>query len=55
MLLFFNYDVDTKNFKFPALNAETEKFLWRRKADLEISLRELDSISSKFKYFSCNL
>ena len=32
-------------FKFPSLDPDTEKFLWRRKADLEMSLRQLDSIS----------
>ena len=32
----------TSQFKFPSLDKETEKFLWRRKADLEIALRALD-------------
>lgn len=34
---------DTSNFKFPSLNQETERFLWRRKADIEISLRALEN------------
>jgi Ca2+-binding EF-hand superfamily protein len=34
---------NTKSFKFPALDIETEKFLWRRKADMELSLRYLDA------------
>jgi hypothetical protein len=29
-------------FKFPSLNSETEKFLWRRIADLENALRLLE-------------
>jgi Ca2+-binding EF-hand superfamily protein len=31
------------SFKFPALDGETEKFLWRRKADLEVALRALEA------------
>ena len=34
-----NEVVRTKDFKFPSLDPETEKFLWRRKADLELALR----------------
>ncbi|KAJ1409004.1 hypothetical protein B484DRAFT_403358 [Ochromonadaceae sp. CCMP2298] len=32
----------TANFKFPYLDPETERFLWRRKADLEAAARLLD-------------
>jgi hypothetical protein len=35
--------VGTANFKFPYLDAETEKFLYRRKADLESAARLLDN------------
>ena len=34
----------TKSFKFPALDPETERFLWRRKADLETALRAMDKM-----------
>ena len=33
---------DTTQFKFPSLDPETERFLWRRKADLDIAIRMLD-------------
>jgi hypothetical protein len=32
-------------FKFPSLDAETEKLLWRRKADLELTLRQLETMT----------
>ena len=32
----------TSTFKFPSLDPETERFLWRRKADLDIAIRMLD-------------
>ena len=32
-------------FKFPSLDSQTEKLLWRRKVDLELSLRQLESLS----------
>jgi hypothetical protein len=37
------YTTESKQFKFPSLDPETIKFLYRRKADLELSLRTLDS------------
>jgi hypothetical protein len=37
------FTIDTANFKFPYLDAETEKFLYRRKADLENAARLLDN------------
>ena len=37
---------DPTNFKFASLDPETEKFLWRRKADLEIALRALDGMDA---------
>jgi Ca2+-binding EF-hand superfamily protein len=43
----FNPDdtnIDHKKFKFPSLDAETERFLWRRKADLDIAIRTLDGL-----------
>lgn len=33
---------DTTQFKFPSLDPETERFLWRRKADLDVVMRMLD-------------
>ena len=33
---------DPSKFKFPSLDPETERFLWRRKADLDLALRLLD-------------
>jgi hypothetical protein len=41
-----------QNFRFPSLDPETEKFLWRRKADLEMSLRQLDSLSGQMSRYS---
>ena len=38
---------DPTKFKFPSLDAETEKFLWRRKADLELALRALDGVGKR--------
>lgn len=38
---------DLSKFKFPSLDRETERFLLRRKADLEVCLRSLDD-ESKF-------
>ena len=35
---------DVAKFKFPSLDPETERFLWRRKADLEIALRAMDGL-----------
>jgi WD40 repeat protein len=32
-------------FKFPSLDPETEKLLWRRKADLELTLRQIETIT----------
>ena len=37
---------DPTNFKFASLDPETEKFLWRRKADLELALRTLDGMDA---------
>jgi hypothetical protein len=37
------YTAEAKQFKFPSLDHETIKFLYRRKADLELALRTLDS------------
>ena len=37
---------DPTNFKFQYLDPETEKFLWRRKADLEVALRALDGMDA---------
>ena len=41
---YFTY-IDTSKFKFPDLDSETERFLWRRKADLEVVLRNMDTES----------
>ena len=41
---------DPAKFKFPSLDAETEKFLWRRKADLELALRALDGVGKQRIY-----
>ena len=34
---------DLSKFKFASLDPETERFLWRRKADLDLALRTLDA------------
>jgi hypothetical protein len=36
----------TANFKFPSLDAETEKFLYRRKVDLEVALRTIENLNA---------
>jgi hypothetical protein len=41
--------VGTANFKFPYLDAETERFLYRRKADLESAARLLDNEGTLMK------
>ena len=35
---------DTAKFRFPSLDPETERFLWRRKSDLDIIIRSLDKL-----------
>lgn len=35
----------TSGFIFPSLDPDTEKFLYRRKADLELALRQVDKVS----------
>ena len=32
------------SFKFPSLDSETERFLWRRKSDLDIIIRSLEKL-----------
>ena len=43
--------IDLSNFKFPALDKQTESFLLRRKADLETSIKFLDGESETFTIF----
>jgi hypothetical protein len=47
----FHLLAGTTNFKFPYLDAETEKFLYRRKADLESAARFLDNEGARLVFF----
>jgi hypothetical protein len=46
------------SFKFPSLDSETERFLWRRKSDLDIIIRSLEKLGKiadlNFFFKHCN-
>lgn len=47
---FFLLVLDPTQFKFPSLDPETERFLYRRKTDLELALRGMENNTGEFIY-----